>query len=74
MRLLRQPSAIEFTNVVFLALSDIDSPSATLSSDVLDAVQQTFAILCQALPVELNAAIQLDEGDAPMNGQYELVL
>ena len=80
-RLLRHRGAIEFTNIVFLALADIDSASAgnlsasaNIPSDVPDAVHQTFAILCQALPAELDAAIRLDQRDTLMNGQFELVL
>ena len=81
MRLLRHRDAIEFTNIVFLALADIDSASADIPSasagipsDVPEAVHQTFAILCQALPAELNAAIRLDQRDPLINGQFELVL
>jgi hypothetical protein len=69
MRLLRHPGAIEFTNIVFLGLTDIDSAPAIMASDVPDVVQQTFAILCQALPAELNAAMQLDQRDTPIHGQ-----
>jgi hypothetical protein len=72
MRLLRHPGAIEFTNIVFLALPNIDATPAGMPSDVPDVVQQTFAILCQALPAELNDAMQLDQRDILMNGQYEL--
>ena len=74
MRLLRHLGAIEFTNIVFLALTDISSASANMPSDVPDVVQRTFAILCQALPPELNAAMQLDQRDILMTGQYKLVL
>ena len=73
-RFLLHPGAIELTNIVFLALADIDSVSTCMPPDVLGAVQQTFAILCQALPDGLNAAMQLDQKDTLMNGQYELTL
>lgn len=66
--LLRHPGAIELTNIVFLAWANIDfPPSARVPSDVPDVVQQTFSILSQALPTELNETIRLDQTDAPMN-------
>ncbi|KAH9059675.1 hypothetical protein EDB87DRAFT_754432 [Lactarius vividus] len=58
--------AIEFTNLVFLALANIDSPaSARVPSE--DVLQQTFDILSQALPAELNTTIRLDQTDPLMN-------
>ncbi len=64
--LLSHPGAIEFSNVVFLALDD-------LSSSVINDVplyahyvlQQTLGILFQALPAELNAKMLLDQTDTP---------
>ncbi|SRR6266702_3043563 len=78
MLLLSHPGAIEFMNVVSLAWVNIDSSaSASVPSDVPDVFQQTFGILSQALPVELNATIQLNRTDTLMNvadGKCELVL
>ena len=75
MLLLRYPGAIEFTNMVFLAWAIIGhSSSAGVPSDVLDVVQQTFGILSQAFPVELNARMRLDTLMNISNGQCELVL
>ena len=78
MLLLRYPGAIEFTNIVFLVWAIIDSSaSASMPPDIMDVVQQTSDILSQALPVELNATMRLDQTDTLMNisnGQCELVL
>ncbi len=63
-RLLRHPGAIEFTNIVFLALHNITLlGSNMMSSDVLDVVRQTFATISRILPPELNATMQLDQPD-----------
>jgi hypothetical protein len=78
MLLLRHPGTIEFTNILFLTLAKIDSSgSVGVSSDVLDAVQQTFGTLTQALPAELNAMMRLDQTNTLLNvsdGQCEFVL
>lgn len=51
-------NAIELTKIGFLALDIFDSFNhETLSSDILDVVQQTFSILSRALPSELNVII-----------------
>ncbi|KAH9030935.1 hypothetical protein EDB85DRAFT_1398408 [Lactarius pseudohatsudake] len=60
--LLHHPGAIEFTNIVSLANIDL-SASATLPSDVLSVLQQTFDILSRALPAELNSTMRLDQTD-----------
>ncbi|KAH9030927.1 hypothetical protein EDB85DRAFT_1961675 [Lactarius pseudohatsudake] len=52
--------------MVFLA-SDIVSASAEVSSDVLDVVRETFGILSQDLPDELNVKMWLDQTDTLMN-------
>jgi hypothetical protein len=76
--LLRYPGAIEFTNIVFLLMANIDSSASTrVPSDLPDVVQQTFGILSQALPAELNATMRQDRTDSPINalvGQCELLL
>ncbi len=75
---LDHPGAIEFTNMVFLALDDFYSFTLeTVPSYVLDVVQQTFSALSQALPPELNTMMRLNQTDTLMNvsdGQCELVL
>ena len=75
--LLRHQGAIELTNIVFLAWANIDSSdSASVPLDVLDVVHQTFTILSQVLPAELNIAMQLDQTDALINvpgGQCEFI-
>lgn len=63
--LLRHRGAIEFTNIFFLALADIKS--ARISLDVLDVVQQTFGIISQAFPTDLNANIRLEQTDTLIN-------
>jgi len=64
-RLLGHPGAVEFTNIVFLALHNITLLSSnTMSSDVLDVVRQTFVIISRILPPELNATMRLDWPDA----------
>lgn len=51
-------SSIEFTKMVFLALDNFYSFNhETVSSDILDVVQQTFSTLSRALPPELNVII-----------------
>ncbi len=78
MLLLSHPGAIEFTNMVFLALDDFYSfPLGTVPSYVLDVVQQTSSTLSRSLPPELNAEMRLNQTDTLMNvsdGQCELVL
>ena len=65
-RLLRHPGAVEFTNVAFLALHNIDLLSSnTMSSDVLYVVRQTFFLISRILPPELNAMMRLDLPDTP---------
>ncbi|KAF8269068.1 hypothetical protein EI94DRAFT_1047295 [Lactarius quietus] len=65
--LLSHPGAVEFTQMVFLALdnSDLDSHSFTgeVPSDILDVIQETFGILSQSLPAERNVAMSLDLTD-----------
>lgn len=63
--------AIEFTKMVFLAL-DIFYPfnHETVSSDILDVVQQTFSILSLALPSELKT----DTLNNLTDGQFENML
>ena len=72
MLLLNHPGAIEFTNIVFLALDIFySSAPARLPSDVPDVVQQTFGILSRPLPAELNVAMPLHQIDTVADGQCE---
>ena len=77
MLLLLHPGAIEFTNILLLAWAQIDPcASGQVPWDVPDVVQETFGILFQALPAELNATMQLKQTDTFMNisdGPYNLV-
>ena len=76
--LLHNPGAVEFTKMVFLALDNFYSfTPETVPSAITDVVQETFNILSQALPAELNVAMPPDDTDTLMNvfnGQCELVL
>ena len=49
-----QPCAIELATILFLISSEIDLFSGKVPSEVLDMVQQTYSILTQTLPAELN--------------------
>jgi hypothetical protein len=76
MLLLSYPGAIEFTNMIFLALDNFDSATG-IFPDVPDVVQETLGILSRALPADLNVAIPLGQTDTRMNiydGQYILML
>ena len=69
-RLLRNPGAIEFTNMVFLTLHDLHSfTHQTVPSYMLDVVQQTSSVLCQALPHELNVKMQTETQMNVSDGQ-----
>ena len=76
--LLEHPGAIEFTNMVFLALDDSYSFTlGTAPSYMLDVVQQTSNALSLALPPELNAKIPLDQTNRIMgisDGECGLLL
>jgi hypothetical protein len=61
--LLEHPSAIELTNMVFLALNGIYSTLDLLPPDVRALVQRTFGILSQVLPLNLNAGVKLNQTD-----------
>jgi hypothetical protein len=73
--LLSRPGAIEFMNMVFLALDTrLDIFKVPY---LLDVVQQTFSALSQALPLDLNFKMPQNQTDTLMNvscGQCELVL
>lgn len=73
--LLRHQGAVELSNMLFLSWANIDSDSAIVPSDVLDVLHQTFTILSQALPAELDITMPVDKTydllNAP-NGQCEL--
>ncbi|KAF8263552.1 hypothetical protein EI94DRAFT_1740621 [Lactarius quietus] len=59
--LLRHSGAIEIVNMVFLMSDAVyGPPSWKPTSDVLDVVQQTFSILSQGLPAQLDAELRLD--------------
>ena len=49
-----QPCAIELATILFLISSEIDLFSGNVPSEVLDMVLQTYSILTQTLPAELN--------------------
>ena len=75
--LLNHPGAIEFTNLVFLALDDCSFTPEIVPSYVLDVVQDTFSFLSRALPAELKAKMRLIQADSVMNvsdGQCALAL
>ncbi|KAH9059676.1 hypothetical protein EDB87DRAFT_754431 [Lactarius vividus] len=63
--LIRHRGAIEFTNMVFLALDDFYFVTIirTVPSYLLDVIQQTSSALSQALPPELNARMRLNQTD-----------
>jgi hypothetical protein len=75
--LLKHPDAIEFTNIIFLALDDSDSFShETVPSYVMDVIQQTSSALSRVLPPELNAKMRIDQTNTMMNlsdGERKLV-
>ena len=57
--MLKYPGAIEFTNMVFLALDDFYSFTLeTMPLYVLEVIQGTFSSLSQALPPELNTEMR----------------
>jgi len=68
MVLLNHPGAIEFTNMVFLALDDFYSTHGTMPSFALDVVQHTYSALSQVLPPpKFNSEIQLNQTNTLMN-------
>ena len=76
--LLSHPGAIQFANMSFLMtdtiLDDLPWPP---KSYVPQVVQQTFGILFQALPAQLDAAMRLNLTENLMNdykGRFELIL
>ena len=77
MLLLSCPGAIEFTNMVFLALDDSAAFShGTVPTYVLDVIQPTSSALSRVLPTELNAKMQIDQTNTSMyisNGKCKLV-
>ena len=60
--LLSHPGTIQFAIMVFL-INDIFDDFWSPTSDVLDVVLQTFSILSQALPAQLDAEMRLDLTD-----------
>ena len=74
---LSHPGIVELVNMASLTRPDISSAPTRIPSDVLDVVQQTFSILTQALPSELNAEMQPHQTDALINifnGQCKFAL
>jgi hypothetical protein len=76
-----EPEAIELIIVVFFACSDFNflaADTARLPPYVLDLIPQTFNILSQALPVELNSELGLNQifshVNVPPDGQCVLIL
>ena len=56
-RWLSQNYAVELANILSLIFSEIDSFSDTGHSEAPDKIQQTYSILYQTLPAELNAEL-----------------
>jgi len=74
--LLGHPGAIQFANMLSLALDDIYGSDWSRTSDVLDVARQTFSILSRSLPAQLDAEMRLDLTDTLMDvskGQCELM-
>jgi hypothetical protein len=79
---MEMPGTIELVNIVLLAFGGIgslatDTKTDTVPSYVLDVVPQTFSILSQALPAEINTGLKLDQIDARKDtpdGQCNLIL
>ena len=68
MLLLSRSGAIEFTNMVFLALDDFDSfAHRTVPSYVLDVIQQTSSAHSRVLPHELKAKMRIDQTNTLIN-------
>jgi hypothetical protein len=66
--LLRYPGAVELTNVVFLALDDLDDSSpGTVPMYLLDVLQQTSSSLYHDIPPELKAMIRPTQTDTSAN-------
>jgi hypothetical protein len=62
---LEQPDAIELLNLVFLAFDNIGSSATdTVPSYILDVIPQTFRILSQGFPVEMNTKLGLIQIEA----------
>lgn len=75
--LLNHPGAVQFASMIFLVSDDIYDAFWNPTSDVLDIIQQTFSILSQALPTQLDASMQLDLTDSLMDvskGWFQLIL
>lgn len=72
---LKHPGAIEFTNMIFLALDDIYSFTLeTLPLYVVELVQETFNTLSRALPPALLAGMRPGRLIDVSESQCELVL
>ncbi|KAI9447556.1 hypothetical protein H4582DRAFT_1894632 [Lactarius indigo] len=68
MLMLSHPGAIEFTNMIFLALDNFYFFTlGAVPPFVLDTVQQTSSTLSRALPPELNAKLRPNEANTPMS-------
>ena len=62
---LEKPGAIELLNLILLAFDDISSFAVeTVPSYILDVIPQTFSILSQAIPTEINTEVELYKIDA----------
>ena len=62
---MENPGTIELVNIVLLAFGGVSSLATdTVPSYVMDVVPQTFNILSQALPAEINTELELDQADA----------
>ena len=79
-RFQEQRGTFELVNIIWLAFTDVQdgfSPTETIPRCILNVIPQTFSILSQALPAELNTELGLDRTDTLADipdGQYELIL
>lgn len=62
--LLSPPGAIQFANMIFLVSDDVYDSFWISTLDVLEIIQQTFSILSQDLPDQLDGEMQLDLTDS----------
>jgi hypothetical protein len=73
---LNSPGTIHFANIIFLMDDVYGNDSWSPTSDMLGVVRQTFNILSQSLPAQLDAEMQLDLTDIEIQvskGQCEFI-
>jgi hypothetical protein len=73
---IEKPGTIELVNIVLLAFGGISSLATdTVPSYVMDVIPQTFSILSQALPAEINSEFdQIDAQKDISDGQCNFIL